>query len=85
MPTGAIARGAILELLDQRAPGKTICPSEAARSLAGDDFRDHMDVVRDAAWELADEGAIEVTQHGEPVQRDAVRGPVRLRRRVYRR
>ena len=31
------------------------------------------------AWELADEGAIEVTQHGEPVARDAVRGPIRLR------
>jgi hypothetical protein len=74
------ARQAILDLLDQRAEGKTICPSEAARSLAGDGFRGEMDVVRDAAWELAGEGAIEVTQHGEPVRRDEVRGPIRLRR-----
>jgi hypothetical protein len=80
MPTGAAARRAILELLDQRAPGKTICPSEAARVLSGEQFRDDMDLVRDTAWELADEGAIEVTQHGEPVERDAVRGPIRLRR-----
>ena len=76
----ATARRAILELLDQRAPGKTICPSEAARSLAGDEFRDEMDVVRDAAWELVDEGTIEVTQHGEPVEREGLRGPIRLRR-----
>jgi Protein of unknown function (DUF3253) len=81
MPSAAAARRAILELLEQRAPGKTICPSEAARSLAGDDFRGEMDVVRDAAWELVDEGVIDVTQHGEPVARDAVRGPIRLRRR----
>lgn len=80
MPTGAAARRAILELLDQRAPGKTICPSEAARALSGEQFRDHMDLVRDAAWKLADEGAIEVTQHGEPVKRESVRGPIRLRR-----
>lgn len=81
MPDRATARRAILDLLDQRAPGKTICPSEAARSLAGDEFRDHMDDVRDAAWELAGEGVIEVTQHGEPVAREDVRGPIRLRRR----
>jgi hypothetical protein len=82
MPDTAAARSAILELLEQRDPGKTICPSEAARALAGDDaFRDEMDTVRAAAWELADEGAIEVTQHGEPVSRDSARGPIRLRRR----
>jgi hypothetical protein len=80
-PADADARQAILDLLDRRGEGKTICPSEAARALAGDDaFREHMDRVRDAAWALADEGAIAVTQHGEPVARDGVRGPIRLRR-----
>jgi hypothetical protein len=80
MPHRTAARNAILELLAQRDAGKTICPSEAARALAGEDFRGEMDVVREAAWELVDEGAIEVTQHGEPVARDDVRGPIRLRR-----
>lgn len=80
MADPAEARTAILKLLAQRDAGKTICPSEAARSLAGDAFRDEMETVRDAAWALADEGAIEVTQHGRPVSRDAVRGPIRLRR-----
>jgi hypothetical protein len=82
MPDRTAARDAILELLEQRDPGKTICPSEAARALAGDEgFREEMDTVRAAAWELADEGAIEVTQHGEAVSREGLRGPIRLRRR----
>jgi hypothetical protein len=73
------ARDAILELLDARGPEKTICPSEAARALAGDaDFRPYMDPVRDAAAKLADAGRIEVTQKGEPVRIGEVRGPIRL-------
>jgi Protein of unknown function (DUF3253) len=74
------AQKKILELLAQRDPGKTICPSDAARALGGDEgFRPLMDVVRDAAGDLVDEGLIEVTQHGEPVDLDRARGPVRLR------
>jgi hypothetical protein len=76
----AQARRAILELLQQRDPGKTICPSDAARALAGDDgFRSLMDLVREAAGELVEAGRIEVTQHGEPVDLDHAKGPVRLR------
>jgi hypothetical protein len=73
-------RDAILELLDQRAPEASICPSEAARVLGGDDFRPHMDAVREAAAKLADEGAIEVTQGGRRVDIADARGPIRLRR-----
>jgi hypothetical protein len=73
------ARDAILELLDARGPEKTICPSEAARALAGDtDFRPYMDPVRAAAAKLADEGRIEVTQKGERVKIGEVKGPIRL-------
>jgi ZIP family zinc transporter len=76
------ARHAILALLARRAPGKTICPSDAARALAGDDaFRPLMDTVRDAARELVAEGEIDVTQRGEVVDLDAARGPIRLRAR----
>jgi hypothetical protein len=71
---------AILDLLAQRAPGKTICPSEAARALGGDDgFRDYMDPVRDAARGLVARGELEVTQRGEVVDLDRARGPIRLR------
>jgi len=71
---------AILSLLAERDPGKTICPSEAARALGGDDgFRDQMEPVRDAARDLVACGQLEVTQKGEVVDLDAARGPIRLR------
>jgi len=71
---------AIRALLDARAAGKTICPSEAARAVGGDGgFRAHMDPVRDAARGMVERGELEVTQRGEVVDLDAARGPIRLR------
>ena len=71
---------AILGLLAQRAPGRTICPSEAARVLGGDDgFRPYMEPVRAAARELVARGELEVTQRGEVVDPGRARGPIRLR------
>ena len=70
---------AILALLDRRGPGRTICPSEAARALGGDDgFREHMDEVRQAAASLRERGVIEVTQRGRAVDPATARGPIRL-------
>lgn len=78
----AQARAAISSLLDQRAEGKTICPSEAARALGGDDgFRELMPLVRDAARTMVAAGEIDVTQKGEVVDLDSARGPIRLRKR----
>jgi hypothetical protein len=74
-------RAAILELLERRGPGKTICPSDAARAVAATDFRPLMDTARAAAAELVADGEIEVTQHGEVVDIAQARGPIRLRRR----
>ena len=78
---------ALLELLDRRAPGATVCPSEAARQLSGspddpDAWRPLMEPARDAVRRLVAEGAVEVTQRGEVVDLDDVRGPVRVRRRA---
>ena len=76
----AAAERAILDLLAQRGPGKTICPSEAARALGGDEgFRPLMALVRDAAATLAADGRIDVTQGGSPVDIAKARGPIRLR------
>lgn len=72
-------RGTILDLLAQRDEGKTICPSEAARALAGDEFRPLMDRVRDVAFGMADAGDLDVTQKGEVVDGRTARGPIRLR------
>jgi hypothetical protein len=70
----------VIELASERAPGKTICPSEVARSLAGDDgdFRPLMPHVREAAATLADRGELVVTQKGEPVDARTAKGPLRL-------
>ena len=78
-PTPEAIERAILDLLAARAPGATICPSEAARALAGEDFRPLMDPVRETAWQMAARDALEITQAGEPVERDAAPGPIRLR------
>ena len=74
-------REAILELLERRGPDKTICPSDAARAVAGDRFRPLMDGARAAAAELVAAGEIEVTQRGQVVDLAHARGPIRLRRR----
>jgi Protein of unknown function (DUF3253) len=70
----------ILELLEQRREGATICPSDAAKAAAGDDgWRPLMEPTREAARRLLDQGRIEVTQRGEVVDLADARGPVRLR------
>lgn len=62
----------------------TICPSEAARAVGGDDdsgWRPLMDAARAAAARLVEAGEVEVTQRGEVVDVRTARGPVRVRRR----
>ena len=80
MPSRQDAAQAILDLLAQRDEGRTICPSEAARALGGDDgFRPLMPLVRDAAADLVRRGELEVTQSGHVVDPAQARGPIRLR------
>lgn len=80
-------RAQILELLDQRGAGRTICPSEAARAVsrAEDDseegWRDLMEPARRAAGRLVEAGEIEVTQRGRVVDLSVAKGPIRLRRK----
>ena len=71
----------ILALTASRDREKTVCPSEVARSLAGDDaFGPLMAHVREAAATLAERGAIRVTQKGQTVDARTARGPIRLGR-----
>ncbi len=71
---------AITRLLTARAPSRSICPSEAARALAGAaPFRPLMEPVRDVARAMAAEGRLEVTQRGVVVDPERARGPIRLR------
>ena len=70
---------AIAALLDDRPPGATVCPSEAARAVDAGSWRDLMPAARAAAGRLAASGAVEVTQGGEVVDVATARGPVRIR------
>lgn len=56
----------------------TICPSDAAKYVDPDNWRDLMEPTRMAARRLAHGGRIRILQRGEPVNPDAMRGPVRL-------
>lgn len=75
----AIAR-TILRLCTERGAGKTICPSEVARSLTEDEdaWRAMMPEIRRVAGALAEEGRIAVTQRGSPVDAVTARGAIRL-------
>jgi hypothetical protein len=68
----ADARAAVLALLDTRAAGATICPSEAARVLAeGGDWRAEMARVHAAVDALVGEGAVRLSWKGEALSRRA--------------
>ncbi|GHH28057.1 DUF3253 domain-containing protein [Lentzea cavernae] len=71
---------AILDLLAARGPAKSICPSEAARAVGDDGWRDLMEPARAVARELAAHGRVVVTQ-GEQVlsPEEEWNGPVRIR------
>jgi len=71
---------AITDLLAQRRAGATICPSEAARRVAPDGWRDLMEPVRMAARRLVAAGAVEIVAGGAVVDPSTARGPVRIRR-----
>jgi len=71
----------ILALLDARKGGATICPSEAARAVGGEDaWRDLMEPARRAARRLVAAGKVEVTQGGHVVDPSTAKGPIRIRR-----
>jgi uncharacterized protein DUF3253 len=77
---GPALERAIDALLDARAPGATICPSEAARAVDPEGWRDLMPQARAVAGRLAARGEVEVTQRGAVVDVATARGPVRIRR-----
>lgn len=78
----------ILDLLSQRARTATICPSDAARVVGGEDgdqdedaWRALMEPARRAARRLVDRGEVVITQGGKVVDPSTAKGPIRIRRR----
>lgn len=73
-------RAAILALADHRGPDSSICPSDAARAVGGDRWRDLTALGREIALELARDGTVDVTQRGAAIDpRRRPRGPIRIR------
>jgi hypothetical protein len=75
---------AILDLLARRAPTSTICPSEAARAVGGEQesgWRPLMEPAREAARRLVAAGEVVVTQGGRVVDPGTATGAIRIRRR----
>ena len=83
----AVIESVILRLCDERSGGKsnfdkTICPSEAARAIAGPDetkWRLLMPAIRKIAVALAGEGRLVITRKGKPVDAASFKGVYRLR------
>lgn len=80
MTEAARYREVIVDKLAARDASSSICPSEVARELGGDDWRDLMQPVRDAAQELVRAGTVIITQGSETVDLETVKGPIRIRR-----
>ncbi len=77
------AEQAILTLVIARGPDKSICPTDAARLLAGnpadDKWRASLSPIRLAAQRLAKAGKIQILRKGKPVAPEDARGVIRLR------
>lgn len=77
------AEQAILDSLKAIGPGKSICPTQAARALAGNpadqSWRHSLSPVRLAAQRLAKAGKIEILRKGKPINPDILHGVIRLR------
>ena len=69
----------IRELLNARSAESSICPSDVARAAAPDNWRPLMEPVREAARHMVAHGAVQITQGGEVVDPESVRGPIRIR------
>ena len=73
---------AIVQLLDQRSVGSSICPSEAARLVSGGEgWRALMEPARRAARRLVAAEVVVITQGGRVVDPSTAKGPIRFRRR----
>ncbi|MGC1152127.1 DUF3253 domain-containing protein [Mycobacterium sp.] len=79
-PVDSRLRAAILALARHRGLRSSICPSDAARAIGGDGWRELTEQSRSIAFGLARDGDVEITQRGAVVDPDRPsRGPIRIR------
>ena len=72
---------AMRTMLRKRDPDATVCPSDIARIVGGDDWREAMESVRSVAEVLRTSQQVEIRQQGETVPvGNLVTGPIRIGR-----
>ncbi|MGE2730724.1 DUF3253 domain-containing protein [Mycolicibacterium vaccae] len=70
----------IRALAEHRGPRSSTCPSDAARAVGGEQWRDLMDCAREVAAELAERGDVQITQRGRVLDPGSPwSGPIRIR------
>jgi Protein of unknown function (DUF3253) len=79
-PVDGALETAILALLTARAPAATICPSEAARRVDPQGWRELLEPTRMAARRLVADGEVQIVQGGRVVDPSTAKGPIRIRR-----
>ncbi len=80
-PTGTdrALEDAIVTLLEKRAHGASICPSEAARIVSPEAWRPLMERTRMAARRLVHARQVQITQKGRVADPSTAKGPIRIR------
>ncbi|MEM9667317.1 MAG: DUF3253 domain-containing protein [Pseudomonadota bacterium] len=77
-PKTNAVRDAILSLVEARGVGKTICPTEAAKSVSEESWRKVLKDVRAEAVRLAKAGKISIYRKGRQADPDTFKGVYRL-------
>ncbi|MEM7766664.1 MAG: DUF3253 domain-containing protein [Pseudomonadota bacterium] len=77
-PARKPVHAAILELVEVRGIGKTICPTEAAKVVSPANWRSVLPEVRAEAVRLAKAGTIAIYRKGRAVDPDGFKGVYRL-------
>ena len=80
LPSDLQIEAALLAIVSARGPGASACPSEVARKLRPQAWRELLPSIRRVAAALAQRGSLEITQGGLVVMPiEPFKGPIRLR------
>jgi hypothetical protein len=80
-PDSRAIEAALMHLVGERGPGKTVDPTEAARALGGnhpDQWGPLMQPIRRVAVALAEQGRVIILRKGKPVDPRDFKGVYRL-------
>jgi hypothetical protein len=80
-PDARVIEAALLRLIAERGPGKTVDPAEAARAIGGghpDQWGPLMQPIRKVAVALAEQGRVVILRKGKPADPRDFKGVYRL-------